>query len=88
MDEEIKSGVYLADKLLDPKTATSQEPLDCPFSRAFGHSLLWDILESPKNEYHLQHYSAAMHGSSIGLSSDPLLTGILHALAVCISGAD
>jgi len=82
MDEGIKSGVYLADKLLDPKTATSQEPLECPFSRAFSCSLLWDILESLKNEYCLQHYSAAMHWPSIGLSFDGLLTGILHALAI------
>jgi hypothetical protein len=53
-DEMMKAGAYLADNLLDLKTATSQEPLDSPLSRAFGRQHFFEFLEKPENEYHFR----------------------------------
>jgi hypothetical protein len=71
----IKSGAYLADNLLDPTTATSQELLDCPFSRVFGRTSVFEFFEKPENEYRLRRFSAAMVGTSTANRSGALLTG-------------
>jgi hypothetical protein len=78
----MKSGVYLADNLLDPKTAASQEVLDCVFSRAFGREPIFEFFEKPGNEYRLRRFGAAMHGLSSALSSGALLTGKSSLVAV------
>jgi hypothetical protein len=67
----MKAGVYLADNLLNPKTSTSYEPIDCPFSRTFGCENEFEYLERPGNEYRLRRMGAAMHGASFlgGLSA-------------------
>jgi hypothetical protein len=72
----IKAAVYLADNLLDPKTATSQEPLDCPFSRAFGRQSVFDFLDKPENAYRMRRFVAAMHGTTMAHGSDVILSGI------------
>lgn len=78
-DEMMKSGSYLADNLLDPATATSQEPLDCPFSRVFGRESIFEFFENPENEYRLRRFGAAMVGTRAAFGSRALLTGIhLH----------
>jgi hypothetical protein len=88
----MKAGVYLADYLLDPRTATSQEPLDCPFSLAFGRESFFNFIEKPDNEYRLRRFGVAMHGSSAaaGQGQGPLLTGKCFLLFenVRINGAD
>ena len=71
----MKAGVYMADNLLDPKTATSQEVLDAPFSRAFGRESIFEFFEKPGNEYRLRRFGAAMHGISSALPSGALLAG-------------
>jgi hypothetical protein len=74
-DEPMKAGAYLADNLLDPETATSQEPLDCAFSRVYGRETMFQLLEKPGNEHRLRRFGAAMHGASTVNSLGMFLTG-------------
>jgi hypothetical protein len=71
----MKSAVYLADNLLDPKTAASQESLDTPMSRAFGRQHFFEFLEKPENEYRFRRFGAAMLGSIASSNSDAVMTG-------------
>jgi hypothetical protein len=71
----LKAAVYLADNLLDPKTTSSQEPLDCPFSLAFGRESVFDFLDKPENAYRMRRFVAAMHGTTLAHGFDVLLTG-------------
>jgi hypothetical protein len=71
----MKAAVYLADALLDPKTSTSQELLDCPFSCAFGREPMFEFLEKPGNEHRLRRFGPAMQGANISVGLGPLLTG-------------
>jgi hypothetical protein len=76
-----KAAVYLEDNTLDPKTSASQDPLDCPFSRAFGRESIFDFMEKPENDFRKRRFGAAMHGASSSISSGALLTGDLLLLA-------
>jgi hypothetical protein len=71
----LKAAVYLADNLLDPITANSQEPLDCPFSRAFGRQSPFDFFEKPENAYRFRRFVAAMHATSLAMTTDIIQTG-------------
>jgi hypothetical protein len=89
VDETMQSAVYLAENLLDPKTATSQDPLDCPFSREFGSESRSEFLKKSMNESRLRQFGAAMHGMQILTCSGTLLTGnFISFLATWISGAN
>ena len=69
----MKASSFMADNILDPKTATSQELLDAPFSRAFGREPLFEFLEKPGNEYRLRRFGAAMHGVTSAIPPGALL---------------
>lgn len=71
----MKAGAYLADNLLDPKTAASQELLDSPLSRAFGRQHFFEFLENPSNQYRFRRFSAAMLGTIASNNSDAIMTG-------------
>lgn len=71
----LKAAVYLADTLLDPKTTSSQELLDCPFSLAFGRESVLDFLDKPENAYRMRRFVAAMHGTTLAHGFDVILTG-------------
>jgi hypothetical protein len=73
----LKAVVHLEDHLLNPKTSVSQEPLDGPFSQAFGRQLFFDFLENPENEFRLRRFGAAMRGGSTAVGFGSLLTGKL-----------
>jgi hypothetical protein len=70
----MKAGVNLTDNLMDPKTASSQEALDAVFSRAFGRVPIFEFFEKPGNEYRSRRFGAAMHGVSLAVASDALVT--------------
>jgi hypothetical protein len=74
----MKAGVYLADNLLDPKTSTSQEVIDSPFSRTFDCANEFEFLEKPGNEYRLRRMGAAMHGGNLSIGLSAVLTGDSH----------
>jgi hypothetical protein len=76
----MKAVVYLADNLLDPKTSTSQEVVDSPFSRTFDCTNGFEFLERPGNEYRLRRMGAAMHGVSLFIGLSAVLTGDSHLL--------
>jgi hypothetical protein len=73
-DEMMGAATYLAENLQDPRTATSHEPLDCPFSRAFGRELKFLFLEKPENAYRLRRFGAGMHGTRLINPAGALLT--------------
>lgn len=74
-DEGIRPAAYLSKHLLDPQTTGSPEPLDCPFSRAFGRVSAWEFYEKPENEYRLRRFGASMHGVNTNISLDLILKG-------------
>jgi hypothetical protein len=54
--------------MLDPETASSQDPTASPFSRAFGDGKgisLWEWFEQPGNEKRLRRFGAAMKGTTL-----------------------
>src|SRR5882762_3133540 len=71
----MKSGVFMAENLLDPKTAGSQELLDASFSRAFGRQAGHEFFERPENAYRLRRFGAAMHGTQSSMSPGAILNG-------------
>jgi len=84
----MKAGVNLQDNLLDPKTAFSNELLDCPLTRTFGCESVFDLLERPENAYRLRRAGAAMHGSHMASNFGAVMAGDSSLLMVRISNAD
>jgi hypothetical protein len=74
-DEAMKSGVFMAENLLDPKTGGSQELLDASFSRAHGRQSGHDFFEKPENAYRLRRFGAAMNGTRMSMSPGTTLNG-------------
>lgn len=55
----------MTDNLVDPKTASSQDPAATPANRAFGsNKVFWEWLEEPGNEKRLRRFGSAMRGST------------------------
>lgn len=71
-DEVMKAAVHLTDNILDIKTATSQEILDSPFSRAFGRQHFFEFLEKPENGYRFRRFTVAM-GSRVASNTSGLI---------------
>jgi len=74
-DEAMKSGIFMAENLLDPKTSGSQELLDASFSRAHGRQSGHDFFEKPENAYRLRRFGAAMNGTRMSMSPGTTLNG-------------
>jgi hypothetical protein len=55
----IKCAINLGDNLLEPKTATSQEPHNSTFNKTFGCASPFEFYEKPENEYRWQRFSAS-----------------------------
>jgi hypothetical protein len=63
VDEGLKSNAHAVENLADAKTASSQEPNDAPFNRAFNTRLgLWEWFELPENELRLRQFGKGMDG--------------------------
>jgi hypothetical protein len=72
----MKAGANLADTLLDPKTAMSQDLADCPLNRTFDSESVFDLLDRPENAFRLRRFGAAMHGTSMAANFSVVLTGM------------
>lgn len=63
-DETLKSSGYMKECLTDPQTASSEEPNEAPFNRAFRTNvMLWEWLEQPENVLRRKRFGVAMKGS-------------------------
>ncbi|EJD53030.1 S-adenosyl-L-methionine-dependent methyltransferase [Auricularia subglabra TFB-10046 SS5] len=64
MDEYFKGSAYLAETLLDPTTARSDETSKTAMNRAFGSDVdYWSWLELPEQRPRLLRFGMAMHGA-------------------------
>jgi len=73
----MKAGVNLADNLIDPKTALSQEPIDSTFNRTFGCETIFDFYDRPENAHRLRNFGAAMHGINVATNFTAVMAGNL-----------
>jgi hypothetical protein len=83
----MKTSIHLADNLLDPKTAFSQELLDCAFSRAFGRVTYFDFLDNPENEYRSRRFAVAMQTNTANRET-ALVAGFVPRLVIRTGGAN
>ncbi|EMD39226.1 hypothetical protein CERSUDRAFT_152302 [Gelatoporia subvermispora B] len=68
-DESMKSAAYLSDTLTDSRTASSYQPTESAFNRAFGTSAgIFDWFEQPENAFRLKRFNAGMRATAGGTS--------------------
>ncbi|OCH84738.1 O-methyltransferase [Obba rivulosa] len=64
-DESLKSAAYLSDTLTDPRTASSYEPTESAFNRAFGTpNGMFEWYEQPENAFRLRRFNAGMRATA------------------------
>ncbi|KAJ7815989.1 O-methyltransferase [Mycena olivaceomarginata] len=75
-DEGFKSSAYMTDALLDPATASSQEPTVTPFSRTFSTDApLFAWYESPENKDRLARFGIGQARTTKLYPPDAILLG-------------